>query len=388
MIKQYILGFYKSIPAIAMIIIALNSCRTDEPVLQPTKTPVTNEIDSSSVLGFYLLNEGNMGSNKATLDYFDFSTGIYTKNIYAVTNPQVVSELGDVGNDIQIYGNKLYAVINASGFVEVMDAKTAKHIANIEIPNCRYITFNNGRAYVSSYTGPVEMDNEYAQKGYVAEIDTTNFEITRTVTVGYQPEEMAISNGELFVANSGGYMAPYYDNTVSVIDLNTFTETEKIEIGINLHRVKADKNGNIYISSRGDYMDVASCLYIVNTQTKSVVKKINIPVSNFCIMGDSAYVLSSEYSFVESTVISYSIIDTNTQTKVSSNFITDGTEKNIKMPYGIAVHPATRDIYISDAKTYIIPGTLYCYSKTGKRKWYVTTGDIPAHMTFFINHND
>ena len=86
-----------------------------------------------------------MGSNKATLDYFDFTTGIYTKNMYAATNPQVVSELGDVGNDLQIYGNKLYAVLNTSGFVEVMDATTAKHIGMIEIPNCRYITFYNGK---------------------------------------------------------------------------------------------------------------------------------------------------------------------------------------------------------------------------------------------------
>ena len=33
----------------------------------------------------FLLNEGNMGSNKSTLDYFDYQTGIYTKNIYAGT---------------------------------------------------------------------------------------------------------------------------------------------------------------------------------------------------------------------------------------------------------------------------------------------------------------
>ena len=56
--------------------------------------------------GFFLLNEGNMGSNKSTLDYYDYETGVYTKNIYAERNPGVVKELGDVGNDIQIYGNK------------------------------------------------------------------------------------------------------------------------------------------------------------------------------------------------------------------------------------------------------------------------------------------
>jgi hypothetical protein len=333
-------------------------------------------------VGFYLFNEGNMGSNKATLDYFDFTTGMYTKNMYAATNPQVVSELGDVGNDLQVYGNKLYAVLNASGFVEVMDATTAKHIGVIEIPNCRFITFDNGKAYVSSYAGEVDLSNN-TQVGYVAEIDTASLQVTRTVKVGYQPEEMAIIDGTLYVANSGGYMYPNYDNTVSVICLQTFTETQKIEVGINLHRLKPDNKGNLYISSRGNYTDIASSLYILNTNTLQVDKKFDIPVSNLCIVGDSAYVVGSEYNLLSgNTIIEYALINTNTQSIEAKNFITDGTETAIKMPYGIAVHPITRDIYITDAKSYIVPGAVYCYNKTGKRKWVVTTGDIPAHIAF------
>jgi hypothetical protein len=49
-----------------------------------------------------------MGSNKATLDYFDYETGNYTRNIYPERNPNVVQELGDVGKRHPIYGNKLY----------------------------------------------------------------------------------------------------------------------------------------------------------------------------------------------------------------------------------------------------------------------------------------
>ena len=65
----------------------------------------------------YLLNEGNMGSNKCTLGiFYDSTTGKYHRNIYAERNPSVVKELGDVGNDLQIYGDKLYAVINCSKF--------------------------------------------------------------------------------------------------------------------------------------------------------------------------------------------------------------------------------------------------------------------------------
>lgn len=78
--------------------------------------------------------------------------------IFIRTNPDVVKELGDVGNDIGIYGNRLYVVVNCSNFVEVMNVHTAEHIGSVTIPNCRYIVFNGDKAYVSSYAGPVQID--------------------------------------------------------------------------------------------------------------------------------------------------------------------------------------------------------------------------------------
>lgn len=110
---------------IICFVLLSTSCREDERIIPSTPNQVTPGVSGTSVKGFFLLNEGNMGSNKATLDYFDYETGIYHKNIYAERNPGVVQELGDVGNDIQIYGNKLYAIINCSHFVEVMNVETA-----------------------------------------------------------------------------------------------------------------------------------------------------------------------------------------------------------------------------------------------------------------------
>ena len=84
----------------------LYSCRSgDEDIVKSTETDVTGGTTTKSVKGIFLLNEGNMGSNKCTLDYYDYETGKYHKNIYAERNPGVVQELGDVGNDLQIYGD-------------------------------------------------------------------------------------------------------------------------------------------------------------------------------------------------------------------------------------------------------------------------------------------
>ena len=118
-------------------------CREDELVV-PTEYDIIPDAPApdSEIRGFYLVNEGNMGSNKCTLDYMDYFTGLYARNFYAERNPNVIKELGDVGNDIGIYGSRLYVVVNCSHKVEVMDARTGVRIGQVDIPNCRYVRFS------------------------------------------------------------------------------------------------------------------------------------------------------------------------------------------------------------------------------------------------------
>lgn len=371
-----------------LVLLFLSACRKDEfreTIIPSTWTKVTEGITvrDGGIKGFFLLNEGNMGSNKATLDYFDYETGYYRKNIFAERNPGVVKELGDVGNDIQIYGDKLYAVINGSHFIEVMDVKTAKHLAVISIPNCRYIVFKDGYAYVSSYAGPVQIDPN-ARLGYVAKIDTASLKVVAECTVGYQPEEMVTADNMLYVANSGGYRVPDYDNTVSVIDLGTFTETKKIEVAINLHRMEKDNAGNIYVSSRGDYYGTPSRTLILNPRTEQISDVLNpLPCSNMTLCGDYLWLYSTEWNYTtHSNIITYAKVDTRTRKVATRSFITDGTDKKITVPYGLAVNPESGEFLVTDAGNYVTPGTLYCFNPDGTKKWEAETGDIPAHIVF------
>ena len=362
-------------------------CRDDELVV-PTEYDIVPETPASDsrIRGFYLVNEGNMGSNKCSLDFMDYHTGLYARNLYAERNPTVVKELGDVGNDIGIYGSKLYVVVNCSHKVEVMDARTGVRIGQVDIPNCRYVRFYRGKAYVSSYVGPVLIDPD-APKGAVYEVDTLSLAVTRKVTVGYQPEEMEIVDDYMYVANSGGYRMPDYDNTVAVIQMIDFKQVRQIAVDINLHRVKKDRYDKLWVSSRGDYQSRRSRLYVLDkkpgSNIMSVADTLDIACSNMAIHGDSLYYYATEWSnFTQSNSISYGIIDVRTRSIVSTNFITDGTDKDITIPYGIAVHPETGDILVTDAKNYVSSGTLYCFTPDGKKKWSVRTGDIPAHIAF------
>ena len=76
------------------------------------------------------------------------------------------------------------------------------------------------------------------------------------------------------------------------------------------------------------------------------------------------------------------IINVKTKELITDHFITDGTEKDITIPYGIQIDPRNGDIYVTDAKNYVSSGTLHCYSRNGRKKWSVRAGDIPAHMVF------
>lgn len=369
---------------------ALFACREIELVV-PTEYELLLGVPidpDARPAGMYLLNEANMGSNKSSIDYVDFRNAYYVRNIYAERNPEVVKELGDVGNDIQIYGNKLYAVINCSHKVEVMDVRTCKRIGQVDIPNCRYIRFAKGKAYVSAYVGPVAIDPN-AQLGAVYEVDTASLAVTRKVTVGYQPDELEVLGEYLYVANSGGYRAPDYDSTVSVVEIYGMKQIQKIPVGINLHRIRKDRYGKLWVTSRGDYNTIPSRLYVLDRKNKNskemVVKDtLDIPCSEMYIQGDSLYFYSVEWNKqTERNTVTYGIIDVRTSQLVTDHFITDGTEQDIVIPYGICVHPTTGDVYVTDAKNYVSSGVLHCYDRHGKKKWSVRTGDIPAHMAFY-----
>lgn len=335
--------------------------------------------------GFYLLNEGNMGSNKSTLDFYDFATGIYTRNFYAEVNPTVPKELGDVGNDIAIYGSKLYAVINCSNKVEVMEYETAKRIGQIEIPNCRFIKFRGRYAYVTSYAGPVVIDPNYEQIGYVAKVDTATLKVVDRCLVGFQPDELEIVDGKIYVANSGGYMGAGetsgYERTVSVVDIATFKEEKRIDVAYNLERIKADKRGNLWVSSRGDYKGLPARLFFLDKVKQEVTDTIPIAATNYWIDDDWLYVYGTEWSYITNDwTISYSIVDTRTHEIITDKIITDGTDKEIEKPYGIMVDPETKDIYVTDAGNYVTPGLLYCFDPNGRKKWVKRAGNIPGHF--------
>ena len=367
----------------------LNSCQEPDAIVPSDSEEIANSQQvSGGVAGFYLLNEGNFQTNNSSLDYMNLVSGTYTRNIYATLNPNVVKELGDTGNDLQIYGSRLYVVLNSSNKVEVLHAQSGKRIGQVDIPNCRYICFKDDNAYVSSYVSTSTRDAQGQVPGAVYRFNLNTLAITGQVVVGYQPEEIIIKGDRLYVANSGGYMAPKYERTVSVIDLKSFTEVDKIEVGLNLHRLRMDNNGRLWVTSRGNYGNVPSNLYYIDidpsTQKVAKLDSLNIPCAQMAFYGDKLYYYSSIWdNEAKKMKTGFGLVDINAAKPLDGSFITDGTDANIQTAYGLAIHPASGDIYIMDAKDFRSSGTLYCYTPDGKLKWQTSrTGMLPGHIAF------
>lgn len=333
------------------------SCRGDEVVYPTIGTHVTDDEQTG---GMYVLCEGNMGSNKARLDYINLEKGDYYANWYGALNPHQLKELGDVGNDVQAYGGKLYAVINCSHKVEVMDLR-ARHIAQINIPNCRYLAFRGDKLYVSAYVGSVA-DAEMC--GSVFEIDTATLAVTREVKVGHQPDELCIIGDRLYVCNSGGYLTHRYDSTVSVIDLNSFSELRRIAVGLNPTRICRDDHDRLWVGCQGNYDDVQP--QVVVLRDEQVVRRIAMPCANLSVCGAQVGVLDAE----NRQLCLFSSADMQPAATLSLS--------GMEHPYGLLLDEWC--VYVTDAKNYVSSGVLHCFDYTGQQRWTARTGDIPGHL--------
>jgi YVTN family beta-propeller protein len=344
--------------AIAAITL-VQSCKKDD-VVAPVAPKVTT--------GLYILSEG-INQAKTTLTYYNLATNTPTTDFYAITNG---SGLGDTGNDMIVYGSKMYIVVHISSVVQVVDAATVKSIQRIEFKTGtgaprqpRYAVGYKNKVLVSSYDGTV------------AVIDTTSLTVEKFITVGKNPEQMAISGDKLVVSNSGGLSYPRVDSTVSVIDLNSFTEIRKVTVGANPGSVVADDAGNVYVSCRGILNSTYTMDSIKPKLVKMSVASYAITKSADTTVGKMKFYNGAIYATGGYGLSKVRVLNTIDFGQKSPSFVTDGTA--ITTPYGIDIDAETGDVYVTDAKDYVSSGQVFCFDKDGKRKYSfsVTPGVNP-----------
>jgi YVTN family beta-propeller protein len=352
--------------ALAVMTMVFNACKKNDDTLPVAPVQLTPAI------GEYILSEGGFGSNNTKLSFYNNGSNTVVGDFFAQQNPTITGGLGDTGNDMIVYGGKLYIVMNVSGRVTVLNASNATFIKNISFidgavnKSPRYVVGARGKVYITAY------DNK------VSVIDTSSLTIVKTIAVGPNPEGIAASENYLYVANSGGYNA-IPDSTVSLIDLNTDTEIKKIKVGVNPNKVEINQAGNIFVTAYGNFTNIPPSVSVINgsTNANGINLGPNFQYSHIRIFGDIAYVYNNYGGGGTAKVF-----NSATNTIVRNEFITDGTI--ITTPYGINIDELNGDVYIADAKNYVSAGSVTCFSSAGVKKFSfsVAPGVNPNKIVF------
>ena len=354
-----------------------------------TGEKVTVGDPRDSYTNLYILSEGLMGSNNASLDFFNPGSGLYVRNAFGQANPNF--SLGDTANDVIAVGDELWIAVNGSDLIEVVDAITLVHKASIAVSSPRFMATDGKNVYVTSYNGaysnysdPTDYKNP---KGAVFKINIASRTVTGLVEVGYQPEGVAITGKKLYVANSGGISSILppnysYDDTISEINPETLTITSTLTSVINVKELFIDSSGTIWIHTLGNYSDVHSGLYRMTPEgaERLTAGDSNLNVSIIWKDGDDFWIVGTEDEF-----------DWNKPDKVYYTYKISGgiaTKVNVQIgaasPYGIAVDPDTKDLFITDGPYGGSLGTIFCYGKADdySLSWSCTSGVNPGHFLF------
>lgn len=305
--------------AIALCALCFTACSDDD--------DNSNKRTDGEYYGAFVLNQGNMRNNvPGSLTNIDYETGKAYQDVYRTANDRV---LGDTPQDAIIYGDKMYIAVYQSNVIEVVNKKTLKSEKTITLGTTvsqpRDLAAKGNYVYISMFDG------------YVARLDTKTLAIDKTVKVGPNPEEIAIAGDYLYVTNSDGmnYGDGYVNGkTVSKINLSTFTEEKKIEVGLNPTKIKSN-GSDIFVICMGNYKDVPATLKRINKN--DTVDEL-FPATMMAINGNNLYIVNDPYYGTDTEYFLYTI---SSGSKKALNF------DNIIVPQAMGVNPSTGNVFIS-----------------------------------------
>ena len=346
------------------------------------------------------LDEGTYQTDNGRLSYFE-DGGIVSNQLFMDANGR---KLGNTPNYIlQIDDNRLAISVNVSNVIQFIDTK-GKAIAAIEgVPNSRCMVSDGKSLYVTSYAHEVEVNGSIRTftRGFVAKIDLTNYSITDAVEVGYEPEGIALYDGHLFVANSGGYSYAEdhdYEHTVSVVDAATMKVTRTVNVSaINLYGYMSISGQYLCINSPGDYYEegpstvIFDCRAAIDSKPDGQCSaKLSFPSTyntvmpdgNFLTIGSTYSSLTGDFSYSKSIINPAEVMRTGGSGGVS-NTLPGSVAADIagmQTPNSIYVNPYTGYIYATDARDSTSAGRLYQWTPEGNLKGTYTTYINPGHI--------
>ncbi len=345
-----------------------------------------------------ILNEGMWQADNGRITYFEDDRVVSNQWFREING----YKLGDTPNDIiRVNDNLLAIAINWSNIIQFIRPDGKAVAATENVPNNRKLASDGRYVYVSSYGHECETIHgmDYFTRGYVAKIDVTTFKVVATCEVGYEPEGIALYDGHLFVANTGGYAFQEdheYETTVDIIEAASMRKVKSIDTGvINLYGKMSQSGQYLCINSPGDYYDVPAngiifdCRKALEGEQEPYVVVPYATTYNcttrdgkFLAIGSRYSYYTGQYTFNYATIDPERIIASGGSEGIDEELPGTMLSQIMKMtsPYGIYQNPYTGMYYGTDAGNFAGAGALYQWDPEGNPRGKYTVYINPGHF--------
>ena len=342
-----------------LVLPVLNTCENNPLNVQG------DELEFSR--GVFIINEGNFLANNASISFYDpLLDSVYNQVFYHVNQ----SPLGDVANSMTLWNGKAYVPVNNSGRIYIMDPASMKYLGKITgLTSPRYIeVISHDKAYVTDL-----VDSR------INMVHPTAFELQDSSSITGQIDLTPYTSEQILLSGTKAFVACWsYGDKVLVIDTDTDSLIDSVQVGKQPNSMVVDKNGDIWVLCDGGYpgspygQEHAS-LWNIDTESNTGTREMefeNIMDSPIDIAintsGDTLFYLNGDVCF---TLIE----------NVQENILIPGEGKQF---YGLAVDPNDNSIYVADAVDYQQNGWVYRYTAQGVLLGSFQVGITPGYFCF------
>ena len=334
--------------------------------------PVTPDNPNQLTLGkgVLVLNEGSYTNANSTLSFYDTEKDSVMNYLFYRVNG---APIGDVGQSLCLVDGKLFIVVNNSKYIYKVDART--------------IQCDTTQPYKldSVFLSPRYMHAVAPNKAYVSDlisrnlwiIDPQTLTLSGAVAMGKPTETMVQVGRELFLTNYSRYYADdIQNNTVQVVDVENDLKVAEIEVGYEPNGMVVDGQGMVWVLCEGDVndFDVPSTLWRIDPRLRraSLMRTFEEKALSLAIDPTGNYL----YYFHNGDLHRCSV----DAPEADDSFCipADG-----RLLYKISVNPQNGDLYVSDAKNYVVNGSVYRYTSDGLLLGSFNAGICPGYMLFY-----
>lgn len=313
---------------------------------EPTQTPIEQKPGN-----LLILNEGNFQWGNASIDLFNLQDWTFAaSNIFETENGR---PLGDILQSALYFRDKIWLVVNNSGRIEVVNAKSYK--------------LENSITGLSSprYLCPIDDERMLLSDLYEDSLSVLNAStgsIEKKIALKGWTEQMLLKDDRVWVTNPNTYK-------IYGVDLDSLYLKDSLDIGFGSFAVKEDAAGKIWIATKGDkVLGIPSQIHCLDPVTKTLTFSKTIgteAIIDFYIKEGKAY-----YIF-ENKLFQFDLASPD-QHKIL--YDAGGSL------YAVEVYEGR--IFLCDAVDYIQKGRVIILDDQGKETQSFRVGRIPNGFLF------